>query len=57
MGTEYIYDDTLIISDSSGYCDGYQDGFNMYSATQFYRQFANGGTNYLYQCLIIDKKN
>ena len=57
MGTEHIYDDVLIIADSSDYWDGYQDGYNMYSATQYYRQFANGGTGYLYQCLVIYKNN
>lgn len=57
MGTEHIYDDVLIIADSSDYWDGYQDGYNMYSATQYYRQFANGGTSYLYQCLVIYKNN
>ena len=57
MGTKYVYDDVLIVADSSDYWDGYQDGFNIYLATQYYRQFANGGTSSLYQCLIIDKKN
>lgn len=33
MGTDYIYDDVLVIADSSDYWDGYQDGYNMYSAT------------------------
>ncbi len=55
MGTDYIYDDVVIIADSSDCWDGYQDGYNMYSATQYYNQFANGGSTILYQCLIIYK--
>ena len=36
MGTENIYDDVIIISDSSDYWDHYQDGYNTYSAFNFY---------------------
>ena len=35
MGTDYIYDDALIIADSSDYWDGYQDGYNIYPALSF----------------------
>lgn len=55
MGTDYIYDDVLVIADSSDYWDGYQDGYNMYSATQYYNQFANGSNTNLYPVLIIYK--
>lgn len=55
MGTEYIYDDVLIIADSSDYWDGYQDGFNIHSATQYYYQFTNGSNTTLYPCLVIYK--
>ncbi len=37
MGTDYIYDDVFIISDSNDYWDHYHDGYNTYPATQFYR--------------------
>ncbi len=57
MGTDYIYDDVVVIADSSDYWDNYQDGYNIYPATQFYRQFANQSLTYLQQCLVIyDKK-
>ena len=55
MGTDYIYDDVIIIADSSDSWDHYQDGYNIYSATQFYRQFANESKTYLQQCLVIYK--
>ena len=53
MGTSHIYDDVVIIADSSDYWDGYQYGYNIYSATQYYRQLLGGGSTHLYQCLVI----
>ena len=55
MGTDYIYDDVVIISDSADYWDGYQDGYNVHNANQFYRQFYNGSGTCMQQCLIIYK--
>lgn len=59
MGTDHIYDDIMIFADSCDYWDGYQDGFNMVSAYQYFSQFAGGfttpGTSLLYDCLVIYK--
>lgn len=42
MGTDYIYDDAIIISDSSDCWDHYQDGYNTYSANHLFGMFTNG---------------
>ena len=41
MGTEYIYDDVIMLADSGDSWDHYEDGFDTYSATMFYRQWYN----------------
>ena len=41
MGTDYIYDDVIITADSCDYWDGYQDGYNVFSAYKFYSQHTN----------------
>ncbi len=42
MGTpDYIYDDIVVLADSGDSWDHYQDGFNVYPATLFYRQWMN----------------
>ena len=56
MGTDYIYDDVIIIADSSDYWDNYQDGYNIYNANQMYRQFTNGNSSVVQQALVIYKK-
>lgn len=56
MGTESVYDDVLIVADSSDYWDGYQDGYNTRSAYQCFRQHTN--SNYKTQqanIVIYDK--
>ena len=53
MGTSHIYDYVVIIADSGDTWDGYQDGYNVYSANQYYRQLLGGGSTHLYQCLVI----
>ena len=55
MGTDYIYDDVIITADSSDYWDGHQDGYNIFSATKFYRQHTNGNHTTLYASLVIEK--
>ena len=59
MGTDHIYDDVVITVDSADYWDGYQDGYVVISANQFYRQFTQGfttsPTSTLYDCLVIYK--
>ncbi len=52
MGTDYIYDDVVIAADSCDYWDGYQDGYNVYSATKFFTQHTNSGQS---QIVIYDK--
>ncbi len=41
MGTDYVYDDVVVMADSGDTWDHYQDGFNVHAATQFYRQWFN----------------
>lgn len=53
MGTDYIYDDVVIIADSSDYWDGYQDGYNVHSAYKFFRQHANGNFTLLQPYVVI----
>ncbi len=56
MGTKYIYDDVFIIADSCDYWDGYQDGYNVFSAYKFFRQHTNKGYQYLQNMIVINKK-
>ena len=56
MGTEYIYDDVIIVADSCDYWDGYQDGYNVFSAYKFFRQHTNQGYDPLQSFLVIKKK-
>lgn len=55
MGTDYIYDDVIITADSSDYWDGHQDGYNVFSATKFYRQHTNSNYTTMYASLVIEK--
>ena len=56
MGTDYIYDDIIILADSGDSWDHYQDGYNVYSATLFFRQWYNGSYTYNQQYVVFDKK-
>ena len=56
MGTDYIYDDVFVIADSCDYWDGYQDGYNVFSAYKFFRQHTNKGYTPLQSMLVIYKK-
>ena len=56
MGTEYIYDDVIIVADSDDCWDGYQDGYNVFSAYKFFRQHTNQGYGNLQSFLVIKKK-
>ena len=55
MGNDYIYDDVIIIADSTDYWDGYQDGYCVYSANQFYRQFTNSANAEMFSTMVIYK--
>ena len=57
MGTDYIYDDVFITSDSCDYWDGYQDGYNILSATKFYTQHTNAAVNRLQSYIVIYDKD
>lgn len=50
MGTASIYDDVVIIADSSDCSDQYVDGYTTYPAQQFYAQWYNssGSTNQMF---------
>ena len=56
MGTDYIYDDVLILADSADNWDHYQDGYNIVPATLFYRQWYNGSFSYNQQYNIFANK-
>ncbi len=55
MGTDYIYDDVVIIADSSDYWDGYQDGYVVHSAYKFFTQHTNKTRTRLRNYLVIEK--
>ena len=57
MGTDYIYDDVIIVADSSDYWDGYQDGYNTHSAKKFFDQHTNKPHTQLQNCIVIDRKS
>ena len=57
MGTDFIYDDVLITADSCDYWDGYQDGYNVFSAYKFYTQHTNSKYNKLQAYIVIEKKD
>lgn len=54
MGTDYIYDDVLVLADSNDTWDHYQDGYNTIPATLFYRQWFNGSYTYNQQLNYFD---
>ena len=56
MGTDYIYDDVLITADSCDYWDGYQDGYNVFSAYKFYTQHTNSSTTRMQSHIVIYDK-
>ena len=56
MGTDYIYDDVFITADSCDYWDGYQDGYNVFSAYKFYTQHTNGGYYNIHAHVVLYKK-
>ncbi len=58
MGTtDYIYDDVIITADSCDYWDGYQDGYNVFSAYKFFSQHTNSKYNKLQNYIVVyDKK-
>ena len=56
MGTEYIYDDVIVLADSGDSWDHYQDGYNTYPATLFYRQWYNGSFTWNQQYVVFDKQ-
>lgn len=53
MGTDYIYDDVIITSDSADFNDHYQDSFVVYPATAFYRHDTSGNHKNLQQYAVI----
>jgi len=56
MGTAYTYDDVIITADSCDYWDGYQDGYNVFSAYKFFRQHTNRNYTNMQNMLVISKK-
>lgn len=56
MGTPYIYDDVLILADSGDGHDHYRDGYDIFPATLFYRQWYNGSFTYNQQYNVFTLK-
>lgn len=56
MGTDYIYDDVIFLADSGDSWDHYQEGYNTYPATLFYRQWYNGSFTWNQQYISFDKQ-
>lgn len=56
MGTDYIYDDVIVLADSHDTWDHYQDGYNTLPAALFYSQWYNGNFTYNQQYCIFDNK-
>ncbi len=54
MGTDFIYDDVIIIADSHDVSDHYQDGYNTYPASMFWAQWRNGGGGTFEQYVFVD---
>ncbi len=54
MGTDYPYDDVIVLADSGDNWDHYQDGYNTLAATQFYSQWFNGSFTYNQQYNVFD---
>lgn len=57
MGTDYIYDDVIIMADSSDYWDGYQDGYDVHSAYKVFAQHTNSQYVTLQAIIVFDKKS
>ena len=56
MGTDYIYDDVIIVADSNDWWDGYMDGYVVHSAYKFYTQHSNASRNKFQSYIVINKK-
>ena len=54
MGTDFPYDDVLVLADSADSWDHYQDGYNTLVASQFYHQWFNGSFTYNQQLAVFD---
>lgn len=54
MGTDFIYDDVIVLADSGDSWDHYQDGYNTMPANRFYSQWYNGSFTYNQQYNIFD---
>lgn len=56
MGTDFIYDDVIITANSSDCRDGYQDGYNIYPAMQFFAQHTNSSISSMQNMIVVYKK-
>ena len=57
MGTDYIYDDVIILGASGGSWDHYQDGYIVSSASLFYRQWnSDFNLKLMQEWLVIDRE-
>ncbi len=56
MGTDYMYDDVVIVADSSDYWDHYQDGYCTWSANQLYNVFTDDDYKYNHAYVVFYPK-
>lgn len=56
MGTDYMYDDVVIVADSSDYWDHYQDGYCTWSANQLYNVFTDDAYDYYHAYVVFYPK-
>jgi len=57
MGTDYTFDDVVILSDSHDVFDHLQDGYNIVPAHTFFNEWYNGSKSYNQQFCTVFKKN
>ena len=55
MGTSSAWDDVLILANPYDSSDHYQDGYNIYSATQFYRVHFNNHFTTCYGIVYLEE--
>jgi hypothetical protein len=55
MGTDYLYDDVIIMADSGDTWDHYQEGYNVFPATLVYRHWWDLRFSVRQQWFVIDR--
>ena len=55
MGTDFIYDDVILLADSGDTWDHYQDGYNVHAATIILRHWFNLSINATQGYFVVDR--